>query len=171
MEACGWDDEFWEEIGLGDLMEAHHAKIGMCSFLIEITYFVISMGLGIELSCSIRFSCQNVKPVHLQGGHWWTKILVYNLLWCLIVLAFYFSALQFHEQRRSLFLQLKSFKILHAENLIYMFGNSKYLQIYLSYYIFIYIGSMRFDFFKETGWRWGFKSFKILHTENVIYIY
>ncbi|XP_063935374.1 uncharacterized protein LOC108227384 isoform X2 [Daucus carota subsp. sativus] len=28
MEACGWDDEFWEEIGLGDLMEAHHAKIG-----------------------------------------------------------------------------------------------------------------------------------------------
>ncbi|KAJ3679222.1 hypothetical protein LUZ60_017233 [Juncus effusus] len=28
MEACGWDDEFWEEIGLGDLLEAHHAKIG-----------------------------------------------------------------------------------------------------------------------------------------------
>ncbi|XP_028775380.1 FGGY carbohydrate kinase domain-containing protein isoform X2 [Neltuma alba] len=28
MEACGWDDEFWEEIGLGDLVEGHHAKIG-----------------------------------------------------------------------------------------------------------------------------------------------
>ncbi|CAL5199355.1 unnamed protein product [Lathyrus oleraceus] len=28
MEACGWDDEFWEEIGLGDLLEGHHAKIG-----------------------------------------------------------------------------------------------------------------------------------------------
>ncbi|OIV99809.1 hypothetical protein TanjilG_26147 [Lupinus angustifolius] len=28
MEACGWDDEFWEEIGLGDLIEGHHAKIG-----------------------------------------------------------------------------------------------------------------------------------------------
>lgn len=31
METCGWDDEFWEEIGLGDLMEGHHAKIGMPS--------------------------------------------------------------------------------------------------------------------------------------------
>lgn len=28
MEACGWDDEFWEEIGLGDLVEGHHAKLG-----------------------------------------------------------------------------------------------------------------------------------------------
>lgn len=29
MEACGWDDVFWEEIGLGDLVEGNHAKIGM----------------------------------------------------------------------------------------------------------------------------------------------
>ncbi|KAJ0031310.1 hypothetical protein Pint_14195 [Pistacia integerrima] len=29
MEACGWDDEFWEEIGLDDLIDGHHAKIGM----------------------------------------------------------------------------------------------------------------------------------------------
>lgn len=29
MEACGWDDDFWEEIGLGDLVDGHHAKIGM----------------------------------------------------------------------------------------------------------------------------------------------
>ncbi|XWS52180.1 hypothetical protein CRYUN_Cryun11dG0044800 [Craigia yunnanensis] len=29
MEACGWDDDFWEEIGLGDLVEGHPAKIGM----------------------------------------------------------------------------------------------------------------------------------------------
>ncbi|KAA8535566.1 hypothetical protein F0562_030548 [Nyssa sinensis] len=28
MEACGWDDDFWEEIGLGDLVDGHHAKIG-----------------------------------------------------------------------------------------------------------------------------------------------
>ncbi|XP_058067922.1 uncharacterized protein LOC131217149 [Magnolia sinica] len=28
MEACGWDDVFWEEIGLGDLFEGNHAKIG-----------------------------------------------------------------------------------------------------------------------------------------------
>ncbi|KAI5675478.1 hypothetical protein M9H77_06428 [Catharanthus roseus] len=28
MEACGWDDDFWEEVGLGDLVEGHHSKIG-----------------------------------------------------------------------------------------------------------------------------------------------
>ncbi|KAB2600179.1 hypothetical protein D8674_010450 [Pyrus ussuriensis x Pyrus communis] len=28
MEACGWDDDFLEEIGLGDLVDGHHAKIG-----------------------------------------------------------------------------------------------------------------------------------------------
>lgn len=32
MEACGWDDEFWEEIGLGDLVDGHHSKIGMHLF-------------------------------------------------------------------------------------------------------------------------------------------
>ncbi|MFS7918183.1 putative ribulokinase [Helianthus anomalus] len=28
MEACGWDNDFWEEIGLRDLVDGHHAKIG-----------------------------------------------------------------------------------------------------------------------------------------------
>ncbi|KAG8372408.1 hypothetical protein BUALT_Bualt12G0063100 [Buddleja alternifolia] len=28
MEARGWDDDFWEEIGLGDLVDGHHSKIG-----------------------------------------------------------------------------------------------------------------------------------------------
>ncbi|KAJ7537403.1 hypothetical protein O6H91_11G004900 [Diphasiastrum complanatum] len=28
MEACGWDDVFWQEIGLGDLVEGQFAKIG-----------------------------------------------------------------------------------------------------------------------------------------------
>lgn len=28
MQACGWDDVFWEEIGLGDLVEGNRAKIG-----------------------------------------------------------------------------------------------------------------------------------------------
>ncbi|WOL13483.1 FGGY carbohydrate kinase domain-containing protein isoform X2 [Canna indica] len=28
MEACGWDDDFWEEIGLEELVEGNHAKIG-----------------------------------------------------------------------------------------------------------------------------------------------
>ncbi|KAL9154725.1 hypothetical protein ABFS82_10G135000 [Erythranthe guttata] len=28
MEALGWDDDFWEKIGLGDLVDGHHSKIG-----------------------------------------------------------------------------------------------------------------------------------------------
>ncbi|KZV40224.1 FGGY carbohydrate kinase domain-containing protein [Dorcoceras hygrometricum] len=28
MESLGWDDDFWEEIGLGDLVDGHHSKIG-----------------------------------------------------------------------------------------------------------------------------------------------
>jgi len=28
MDACGWDDVFWEEIGLGDLVEGRYTKIG-----------------------------------------------------------------------------------------------------------------------------------------------
>ncbi|KAL5211203.1 hypothetical protein ABZP36_022050 [Zizania latifolia] len=28
MEACGWDEVFWEEIGLGDLVEGNRSKIG-----------------------------------------------------------------------------------------------------------------------------------------------
>ena len=27
-EACGWDDVFWQEIGLGNLVEGNYAKIG-----------------------------------------------------------------------------------------------------------------------------------------------
>lgn len=29
MEALGWDDDFLEEIGLGDLVDSRHSKIGM----------------------------------------------------------------------------------------------------------------------------------------------
>lgn len=37
MEACGWDDDFWEEIGLGDLIDGHHAKIGtVVSFFVHL---------------------------------------------------------------------------------------------------------------------------------------
>ncbi|KAL2612736.1 hypothetical protein R1flu_024428 [Riccia fluitans] len=28
MDACGWDDTFWQEIGLGDLVDGQYAKIG-----------------------------------------------------------------------------------------------------------------------------------------------
>lgn len=33
MEACGWDDDFWEEIGLRELVDGHHSKIGICLHL------------------------------------------------------------------------------------------------------------------------------------------
>lgn len=41
MEACGWDDDFWEEIGLGDLVDSHHSKIGHKSFAFIIKLFSI----------------------------------------------------------------------------------------------------------------------------------
>lgn len=28
MQACGWDDVFWQEVGLGDLVEGRYTKIG-----------------------------------------------------------------------------------------------------------------------------------------------
>lgn len=40
MEACGWDDDFWEEIGLGDLVDGHHAKIGLNELLVNIFWFL-----------------------------------------------------------------------------------------------------------------------------------
>lgn len=39
METCGWDDDFWEEIGLGDLVDGHHAKIGMLLGVLCILFF------------------------------------------------------------------------------------------------------------------------------------
>ena len=36
MDACGWDDVFWEEIGLGDLVEGHYTKIGILPYIISI---------------------------------------------------------------------------------------------------------------------------------------
>ena len=39
MEACGWDDDFWEEIGLRDLVDGHHAKIGLNESLGNISWF------------------------------------------------------------------------------------------------------------------------------------
>jgi ribulose kinase len=46
MEACGWDDDFWEEIGLGDLVDGHHAKIGMLFGYLFISISLISVGDG-----------------------------------------------------------------------------------------------------------------------------
>lgn len=47
MEACGWDDDFWEEIGLGDLVEGNHAKIGNSQM-----YFHQRLLAIYELSCT-----------------------------------------------------------------------------------------------------------------------
>ena len=45
MEACGWDDDFWEEIGLGDLVDGHHAKIGMLVGQFLFCFFSLVTGL------------------------------------------------------------------------------------------------------------------------------
>lgn len=44
MEACGWDDDFWEEIGLGDLVDGHHAKICMLVGFLLISILLIFFG-------------------------------------------------------------------------------------------------------------------------------
>lgn len=49
MEACGWDDDFWEEIGLHDLVDGHHSKIGILflkrdrifKFKLTVLYFML----------------------------------------------------------------------------------------------------------------------------------
>ena len=46
MEACGWDDDFWEQIGLGDLLDGHHAKIGVLVGYLLIYILLIFFGDG-----------------------------------------------------------------------------------------------------------------------------
>ena len=35
MQACGWDDLFWQEIGLGDLVDGGYATIGIGLLLLN----------------------------------------------------------------------------------------------------------------------------------------
>ncbi|KAL5973975.1 hypothetical protein ACLOJK_030635 [Asimina triloba] len=49
MEACGWDDVFWEEIGLGDLVEGNHAKIVMATMRFACDFFFFFLS-----SCCIK---------------------------------------------------------------------------------------------------------------------
>ena len=49
MEACGWDDQFWEEIGLGDLVDGHHAKIGMLVSFFELLLTLDDVVFGLPL--------------------------------------------------------------------------------------------------------------------------
>ncbi|BBN67960.1 FGGY family of carbohydrate kinase [Prunus dulcis] len=66
MEACGWDDDFWEEIGLSDLVDGHHAKIGrsvafpghplgsgLTSTAAKARYFELGLVAGIPVGTSL----------------------------------------------------------------------------------------------------------------------
>ncbi|CAN1329690.1 FGGY carbohydrate kinase domain-containing protein [Linum perenne] len=48
LEACGWDDDFWEEIGLGDLLEGHHAKIGNSIYSLFIDSYICNLNLRFQ---------------------------------------------------------------------------------------------------------------------------
>ncbi|KAF3613798.1 FGGY family of carbohydrate kinase [Capsicum annuum] len=58
MEACGWDDGFWEEIGLGDLVDGHHAKIGR-----SVAFPGHALGLGLTLSAAKELGLMAGTPV------------------------------------------------------------------------------------------------------------
>ncbi|KAJ4953932.1 hypothetical protein NE237_030764 [Protea cynaroides] len=58
MEACGWDDDFWEEIGLGDLVEGHHAKIGR-----SVAFPGHSLGSGLTLAAAKELGLAVGTPV------------------------------------------------------------------------------------------------------------
>lgn len=45
MQACGWDDLFWQEIGLGDLVDGGYATIGIGLFLLTSQMNVIDIYL------------------------------------------------------------------------------------------------------------------------------
>ncbi|KAM7477034.1 hypothetical protein LguiB_024277 [Lonicera macranthoides] len=58
MEACGWDDEFWEEIGLGDLIDGHHAKIGR-----SVAFPGHSLGSGLTTAAAKEMGLKAGTPV------------------------------------------------------------------------------------------------------------
>ncbi|PKA56591.1 D-ribulokinase [Apostasia shenzhenica] len=58
MDASGWDDGFWEEIGLGDLVEGNHAKIGQ-----SVAFPGHSLGSGLTNSASKELGLLTGTPV------------------------------------------------------------------------------------------------------------
>lgn len=58
MEACGWDDDFWEEIGLGDLADGHHAKIGR-----SVAFPGHPLGSGLTPAAAKELGLQEGTPV------------------------------------------------------------------------------------------------------------
>ncbi|KAL3841027.1 hypothetical protein ACJIZ3_025618 [Penstemon smallii] len=58
MEACGWDDDFWEEIGLGDLVDGHHSKIGR-----SVAFPGHSLGYGLTPDAAKELGLRAGTPV------------------------------------------------------------------------------------------------------------
>ncbi|XP_078443617.1 FGGY family of carbohydrate kinase isoform X2 [Wolffia australiana] len=58
MEACGWDDSFWEEIGLGDFVDGHHAKIGR-----SVSFPGHPLGSGLTLAAAQELGLCEGTPV------------------------------------------------------------------------------------------------------------
>lgn len=58
MEARGWDDDFWEEIGLGDLVDGHHAKIGR-----SVAFPGHALGSGLTLTAAQELGLAAGIPV------------------------------------------------------------------------------------------------------------
>ncbi|KAJ8560501.1 hypothetical protein K7X08_022361 [Anisodus acutangulus] len=58
MEASGWDDGFWEEIGLGDLVDGHHAKIGR-----SVAFPGHALGSGLTLNDAMELGLMAGTPV------------------------------------------------------------------------------------------------------------
>nr|XP_043627859.1 FGGY carbohydrate kinase domain-containing protein isoform X2 [Erigeron canadensis] len=58
MEACGWDDDFWEEIGLRDLVDGHHSKIGR-----SVAFPGHSLGNGLSSDAAKELGLPTGTPV------------------------------------------------------------------------------------------------------------
>ncbi|WVZ10752.1 hypothetical protein V8G54_015282 [Vigna mungo] len=67
MEACGWDDDFWEEIGLGDLIEGHHAKIVNHNDRTKCCFPWPSSGFTDKANIQCLVGKVNTPFLHLQG--------------------------------------------------------------------------------------------------------
>jgi hypothetical protein len=91
MEACGWDDGFWEEIGLGDLVEGHHSKIGYKTFPFIIKSWILQRKVFAHYSWYLKFFflqlatavfldtiiCNIMKNILLEqilSMYWWSII-------------------------------------------------------------------------------------------------
>ena len=75
MEACGWDDDFWEQIGLGDLLDGHHAKIGMLVGYLLIYILLIFFGDG----SSGQLNMEHIRNIMIFLN--WSSFLIFKNLY------------------------------------------------------------------------------------------